>query len=123
MKKLEDLEIGEEAEDDEEVLELLKSLQEDIYELIKITTEENSTKAYNLVLDTKDEALRSVKTLVGGILLSPANHLRIVKLTMKTAKMVSLISPASYIRIAKLYASIAKISGKFVKANIDMLIQ
>jgi hypothetical protein len=89
-----------------EVEELLLSLVEDIYELFKIIREENSTKIYNKVLGTKDEALKAVKTLVGRMVLSPRNYLRIVKI--------------SY-RIAKVSGKFAKVSGKFVKANVDML--
>ena len=36
-----------------EVEELMLSLVEDIFEVIKIISEENSTKAYNIVLETK----------------------------------------------------------------------
>merc|ERR1711892_1170024 len=82
-----------------EVEELMLSLVEDIFEVIKIIGEENSTKAYNIVLETKAEALRTVKAMMGGIVLSPANYLRIVKLSAK----------------------ITKISAKFVKANVNML--
>ena len=81
------------------VEELLLSLVEDVFELLKIVSEENSAKVYNTVLGTKEEAVRSVKTLVGGMVLSPNNYFRIVKLSAK----------------------IAKLSGQFVKANVDML--
>ena len=81
------------------VEELLLSLVEDVFELLKIVSEENSTKVYNTVLGTKEEAVRSVKTLVGGMVLPPMNYFRVVKLSAK----------------------IAKLSGQFVKANVDML--
>ena len=83
--------------DEGDVDELLLSLVEDIYELFKIIREENSTKVYNKVLGTKDEALKAVKTLVGGMVLSPRNYLRIVKI--------------SY-RITKVSGKFAKVSGK-----------
>ena len=82
-----------------EVEELLQSLVEDIFELVKIVSEENSAKAYNIVLGTKEEAVRSVKTMVGGMVLSPLNYFRILNISAK----------------------IARISGQFVKANVDML--
>ena len=81
-----------------EVEELLQSLVEDIFELVKIVSEENSAKAYNIVLGTKEEAVRTVKTMVGGMVLSPANYFKILNISAK----------------------IARISGQFVKANIDM---
>ena len=82
-----------------EVEELLQSLVEDIFELVKIVSEENSAKAYNIVLGTKEEAVRTVKTMVGGMVLSPVNYFRILNISAK----------------------IARISGQFVKANVDML--
>ena len=82
-----------------EVEELLQSLVEDIFELVKIVSEENSAKAYNIVLGTKEEAERTVKTMVGGMVLSPVNYFRILNISAK----------------------IARISGQFVKANVDML--
>ena len=83
-----------------EVEDLLQSLVEDIFELVKIVGEENSAKAYNIVLDTKEEAVRTVKTMVGGMVLSPVNYFRILNISAK----------------------IARISGQFVKANADMLL-
>ena len=83
-----------------EVEDLLQSLVEDIFELVKIVGEENSAKAYNIVLDTKEEAVRTVKTMVGGMVLSPVNYFRILNISAK----------------------IARISGQFVKANVDMLL-
>ena len=82
-----------------EVEDLLQSLVEDIFELVKIVGEENSAKAYNIVLGTKEEAVRTVKTMVGGMVLSPVN----------------------YFRILNIPAKIARISGQFVKANVDLL--
>ena len=102
----------------EEVERLLHSLKEDIYELIKITTEENSAKAFNIVLERKEDALRAVKALVGGILLSPANHVRALKLYLKIVKILPL---SHYLRIVKLYGTVAKISGRFLLANVDIL--
>ena len=81
-----------------EVEDLLQSLVEDIFELVKIVSEENSAKAYNIVLGTKEEAVRTVKTMVGGMVLSPANYFKILNISAK----------------------IARISGQFVKANVDM---
>ena len=106
------------TEVEDEIEELLQLLKEDIYELIKITTEEKSAKAFNIVLERKEDALRSVKALVGGILLSPANHVRALKLYLKIVKIVPL---SHYLRIAKLYGTVAKISGRSVLANVDML--
>ena len=83
-----------------EMEDLLQSLVEDIFELVKIVSEENSTKAYNIVLGTKEEAVRTVKTLVGGMILSPVNYFRFLKISAK----------------------LAKISGQFVKSNVDMLL-
>ena len=83
-----------------EVEELLQSLVEDIFELVKIVSEENSAKAYNIVLGTKEEAVRTVKTMVGEMVLSPANYFKILNISAK----------------------IARISGQFVKANADMLL-
>ena len=83
-----------------EVEDLLQSLVEDIFELVKIVSEENSAKVYNIVLGTKEEAVRSVKTMVGGMVLSPLNYFRILNISAK----------------------IARISGQFVKANADMLL-
>ena len=83
-----------------EVEDLLQSLVEDIFEFVKIVSEENSTKAYNIVLGTKEEAVRTVKTLVGGMVLSPANYFKILNISAK----------------------IARVSGKFVKANADVLL-
>ena len=83
-----------------EVEELLQSLVEDIFELVKIVSEENSAKAYNIVLGTKEEAVKTVKTMVGGMVLSPANYFKILNISAK----------------------IARISGQFVKANADMLL-
>ena len=65
-----------------EVEELLQSLVEDIFELVKIVSEENSAKAYNIVLGTKEEAVRTVKTMVGGMILSPANYFRILNIVL-----------------------------------------
>ena len=79
-----------------EVEELLQSLVEDIFELVKIVSEENSAKAYNIVLGTKEEAVKTVKTMVGEMVLSPANYFKILNISAK----------------------IARISGQFVKANI-----
>ena len=83
-----------------EVEELLQSLVEDIFELVKIVSEENSAKAYNIVLGTKEEAVKTVKTMVGEMVLSPANYFKILNISAK----------------------IARISGQFVKANADMLL-
>ena len=88
-----------------EMEELLLSLIEDIYELFKIISQESSTKVYNTVLGTKDEALRAGKALVGGMVLSPSNYLKIVRVST---------------RIAKVSGKFAKVSGKFVKANVDI---
>ena len=89
-----------------EMEELLLSLIEDIYELFKIISQESSTKVYNTVLGTKVETLRAVKTVVGGMVLSPSNYLKIVKVSA---------------RIAKVSEKVSKMSGKFVNANVDML--
>ena len=88
-----------------EVEELLTSLKEDIYKLITIISEENSTKVYNTVLETKEDALRAVKTFVGGIILSPANLKKSVKVSAK---------------IVKASSKIAKFSGKFIKVNVSI---
>ena len=88
-----------------EMEELLLSLIEDIYELFKIISQESSTKVYNTVLGTKDEASRAGKTLVGGLVLSPSNYLKIVRVSA---------------RIAKVSGKFAKVSGKFVKENVDI---
>ena len=82
-----------------EVEELLQSLVEDIFELVKIVSEENSAKAYNIVLGTKEEAVRTVKTMVGGMILSPANYFRILNISTK----------------------ITRVLGIFMKVNADML--
>ena len=82
-----------------EVEELLQSLVEDIFELVKIVSEENSAKAYNIVLGTKEEAVRTVKTMVGGMVLSPANYFRILNISTK----------------------ITRVLGIFMKVNADML--
>ena len=85
---------------EKEVEALLQSLAEDIFELVKIVSEENSAKAYNIVLGTKEEAVQTVKTMVGGMILSPVNYFRFLKISAK----------------------LAKISGQFVKSNVDMLL-
>ena len=71
-----------------------------------IISQESSTKVYNTVLGTKDEAQRTGKALVGGMVLSPANYLKIVRVST---------------RIAKVSGKFAKVSGKYVKANVDIL--
>ena len=88
-------------------------LLEDVLELINIVREEHSTIVYTRVLKIK-EVVQSLKTLVGGILLSMANHVMILKLYAETAQLVSVLSPAQYVRIVKRIASITRISGKFV---------
>ena len=82
-----------------EVEELLQSLVEDIFELVKIVSEENSAKAYNIVLGTKEEAVRTVKTMVGEMILSPANYFRVLNISTK----------------------ITRVLGIFMKVNADML--
>ena len=82
-----------------EVEELLQSLVEDIFELVKIVSEENSAKAYNIVLGTKEEAVRTVKTMVGEMVLSPANYFKILNISTK----------------------ITRVLGIFMKVNADML--
>ena len=82
-----------------EVEELLQSLVEDIFELVKIVSEENSAKAYNIVLGTKEEAVKTVKTMVGEMVLSPANYFRILNISTK----------------------ITRVLGIFMKVNADML--
>ena len=82
-----------------EVEELLQSLVEDIFELVKIVSEENSAKAYNIVLGTKEEAVKTVKTMVGGMVLSPAHYFRILNISTK----------------------ITRVLGIFMKVNADML--
>ena len=89
-------------------------LLEDVLELINIVREEHSTIVYTRVLKIKEEVVQSLKTLVGGILLSMANHVMILKLYAETAQLVSVLSPAQYVRIVKRIASITRISGKFV---------
>ena len=85
---------------EQEVELLLQSLVEDIFELVKTVSEENSAKAYNIVLGTKEEAVKTFKTMVGGMILSPVNYFRFVKISAK----------------------LAKISGQIVKSNVDMLL-
>ena len=85
---------------EQEVELLLQSLVEDIFELVKTVSEENSAKAYNIVLGTKEEAVKTFKTMVGGMILSPVNYFRFVQISAK----------------------LAKISGQIVKSNVDMLL-
>ena len=116
-----DVEDAEVMADMNDTGELWKSLIIEIFELIEMVAEENSSMVYNRLLKTKEEALISLKTWVGGLLLSPSNHLMILKVYARLAMLVSVLKPAHYLRIITIFAKLTKISGKIVKANIDML--
>ena len=116
-----DVEDAEVMADMNDTGELWKSLIIEIFELIEMVAEENSSMVYNRLLKTKEEALISLKTLVGGLLLSPSNHFMILKVYARLAMLVSVLKPAHYVRIITIFAKLTKISGKIVKANIDML--
>ena len=88
-----------------EVKELLISLIEDIFDLILAISEDKSNKVFNMMFETKEDALRAVKNVVGGIVLSPDNYKRIAKVTA---------------RIVKVTASIAKLSTKYISVNVNV---
>ena len=107
MKK--DLEIHEEAEEFEaEVKELLISLVEDIFELILTISEDNSNKVFNTLHETKEDTLRYVKSLIGGVVLSSGNYKRIAEIAS---------------RIAEITARIAKFSTKFIDVSVNVNIK
>merc|ERR1712098_742062 len=82
-----------------EVHQLLQSLFEDVLELVRIVKEENYNMAYTTIVETKEDVVRTVKTLVGEMVLTPTNYVTMVDLATK----------------------IGNISGKFLKVNVDVL--
>ena len=88
-----------------EVKELFISLIEDVFDLIMTISEDNSNKVLNTVFETKQDVLQYVKSLVGGMVLSPNNFMRIAKVTA---------------RIVKVSARIAKFSGKFISIKVNV---
>ena len=99
---------------EKETSELLSSLIQDVQELIQTLGEENSARLFNAMNEIKEAAKESkentvwkIEALVGSIVLSPKNYIRVLKITAK---------------IAKFYAKFAKVSGVFVKNNIHLVL-
>ena len=75
--------------------EMLMSLMEDVLDLIKIVGEENAEKVYASLVGARDDAVHAVQAMVGGMVLSPTNYLRVMKVSAKIAKISAKVAAAN----------------------------
>ena len=80
---------------------MLMSLMEDVLELIKIVGEENAEKVYASLVGAKDDAVHAVHDLVGGMMLSPTNYLRVIKVSSKIVKISVKVSAVNATLLTK----------------------